>query len=441
MTGLGAATPVLIPTNGTTEANIQEDQNYTILALSLFEDDAEELTGSSIMLVRLPEVGQALVDQLTGNIIYTSNPNDYGTRSLSFRACNSVNNCSSEVNFTIIIDPVNDLPYPVPPLLVEVDEDNEVAVDLRRFFADIEDDEVSNSSYPTVSNLSGGNLGNWNRSGVFFQYSPAPNTAYNDSFDFTVCDSDNACINLTFTIVVEAVNDPPVISYQYPTISPTSFVTLEDTAITFPINILDIEDNSTVTINVVNSSNGTLTITNATYPVGYSSETGFNHTYEVQYQPDINFFGEDTVTVSATDSEGGYSVANISIFVEYVNDPPVFGIVNITILEDTILRLRLPDDLQVVDPEDELNAASFSIVFPPEYGELSYASILRYSSPLNYYTLPNQPLTFVLMACDDNSISPFERLCVNQTIRLTITPDLERSEGAVYPVIPNFDGE
>ena len=79
LTGLGAATPVLIPTNGTTEANIQEDQNYTILALSLFEDDAEELTGSSIMLVRLPEVGQALVDQLTGNIIYTSNPNDPNT--------------------------------------------------------------------------------------------------------------------------------------------------------------------------------------------------------------------------------------------------------------------------------------------------------------------------------------------------------------------------
>ena len=143
-------------------------------------------------------------------------------------------------------------------------------------------------------------------------------------------------------------------------------------------------------------------------------------TGDITFTASENDFGNRTFSYYACNSAGNCSqVANFTIVITPVNDPPSFGITNLTVLEDTIVSLNLPQDLNVTDPEDVLSADSFSVVTMPQVGMLEYAGgTLVYTPPLNYYTTANSPVSFVLMVCDRDNV----QLCVNETISLILTP-------------------
>lgn len=139
---------------------------------------------------------------------------------------------------------------------------------------------------------------------------------------------------------------------------------------------------------------------------------------------------------------------NFTVVITAVNDPPVFGIVNLTVLEDEIITLQLPQGLEVVDPEENLTAASFTIVSPPSTGSLSYNyadtnppppfGTLEYVPIDSYFTIAGEPETLVIMACDSDAI---DQLCVNQTVVIVITAVREGSVSPFVPAVPKFDGE
>ena len=424
---------------------IDEDSNYSIPALSYFADYEEELNASSLVIVLQPEKGRAEINE-SGHLLFVSHPNDYGTRIIFYKVCDSEGLCSETLNLTIEIMPIDDFPYANHPLILETLEDNTITVNFTQFFGDYEDDLVLGSTYPKVKNiLSAPITGSWevNDDLTTFTFTPVENRHYIDQFKITVCDSANQCVNLTVNITILPVNDLPGIEILYPSTSPNAFFTSEDTPLRLPIEVTDIEDRDYIDVDFVSANHGTASVDLTDFQAELISIFDlYKQSLHILYEPDLHFYGEDTVTVSATDSEGGYSEANISIIVEYVNDPPVFGIVNVTVLEDTILRLRLPDDLQVVDPEDELNAASFSIVTLPEGGELKYeyneidpppsAGTLVYEPSEHNYTILSSPIRFTLMACDRDASN---KLCTNATIYVNIK---SVNDAPLLPVI-NLD--
>ena len=410
-------------------AIIDEDQNYTLPALSYFFDYEENLTASAIRIVQQPQMGRAVVNIVSGSIEFISAPDDYGTRVFQYQACDSQGHCSAVLNFTVIIQPINDPPYAIPPLELRVTEDVPISVALSLYFGDVEDDRDPNSTFPVVTDLTPPVGGNWIATGLtIFMYTPTKNRVEEDQFAFTVCDSNQACIDITVRLVILPVNDPPTITILYPSASPPLFTTQEDTLIAMPMRIGDVEDRSFIEVGVVATGNGQANVNFESFvDEGVDLTNTFYQTVSILYEPNRDFFGDDVVVVYARDSDGGYTEANISVTVEHVNDPPVFGVVNLTVLEDTVITLQLPRDLDVVDPEETLNAASFSIVSQPELGSLSYNftnsdppppfGTLVYTPVEHNYTTSDAPVTFVIKACDSDAVNP---LCTTQVISVNI---------------------
>jgi subtilisin-like proprotein convertase family protein len=397
--------------------SIDEDSNYTLPALLYFLDHEETLTPFSIQIVLVdPDVGEARVDPTTGGIVYVSALNDYGVRTVWYQACDSLGACSSPLNLTVIITPINDPPSPVPPLELCITEDEPSVLFFDKYFFDPEDDANLNLN-PTI--ILNGEFGvSFTRiNDTAVAITPAANSTDGGHLNFTVCDSDDACTNIVVNITIKPVNDKPEIIVQYPP-GNDSVITWEDTPISIPVLVKDIEDRDFLNVTFVRANSGTAV--GSLDGAMKSVDTNFVFKQEsfVIYYPDADFCGNDVVTVRVTDSENSYCDTNISVTVLCVNDPPSFGITNLTVLEDTIVSLNLPQDLNVTDPEDVLSADSFSVVTMPQVGMLEYAGgTLVYTPPTHYHT-PNgsDPVMFVLMVCDSDASN---QLCVNQTISIT----------------------
>ena len=164
--------------------------------------------------------------------------------------------------------------------------------------------------------------------------------------------------------------------------------------------------------------------------VEVTPDTGY-----IVYTAEENDFGSRTFSYYACNTLGNCTEpVNFTVFIEPVNDPPSFGITNLTVLEDTVISLALPQDLNVTDPEDVLNADSFTVVTGPQVGELEYTGgTLVYTPPLNYFTVGDNAITFVLMVCDHNVVP----LCENETISIFLTPVLDRgADNSYLPLTP-----
>ena len=123
----------------------------------------------------------------------------------------------------------------------------------------------------------------------------------------------------TITVTVTSVNDAPVAADK-------SVTTAEDTAVEVTFSATDVEDtNFTYTI-VEQPDNGTL---------GTVGNT-------VIYTPNTNYYGLDTFTYTATDSDSGVSnVATVSITVTADNDVPTTVNGSVTTAEDTAVNVAL----------------------------------------------------------------------------------------------------
>ena len=419
---------------------IDEDTNITIPVLQNCRDHEDILTGSSIFIYSQPSLGEAIVDNTTGVILFLPAMDDYGTRRFSYQACDSFNICSQPQMLTIMIRPINDPPYATDDLTLIIQEDTTVTVSLRElYFRDVEDDLIPNNPYPRVENVFGSTGGSWtlqDNINSTLTYEPFPNFVGQDQLILEVCDSTGTCVLITVSVIVESVNDAPEIRIIYPDGSPPA-VTNEDTLLNIEIVVIDVEDRDPVNVTVVSVMNGTAVPNTSNLRYGLEPVTdNLQQTMNISYTPDLHFYGNDVITIAATDSDGGYIEATINVSVLYVNDAPIFGITRLTIVEDDVRMWRLPMDLSVSDPEDVLHAGSFSIIKQASLGSITYTfnetfyetndmfppyGVLTYFPPEHYFTSENETITFTLQACDnDTETTP---LCTNTTIHLIILSD------------------
>ena len=153
-------------------------------------------------------------------------------------------------------------------------------------------------------------------------------TSQTTTFIIDVNDGTTHFIDDTTSVIVENINDTPVINI----ISPTSTVD-EDQNIFLTFTVIDVDNNlddSTITIEEP-PTNGTASI--------------LEDENVVTYTPNKNFFGNDSFVISTTDSEGAKGTKTVNLTVSSVNDIPI-------ILIDSTLTTN----------EDNQSSLSFNLI-------------------------------------------------------------------------------
>jgi len=171
-------------------------------------------------------------------------------------------------------------------------------------------------------------------------YTPEGNFNGIDSFSYTITDGEFNS-TATVTVTITSVNDAPVALDDFYTVP-------EDTAgglvIAGPgvlLNDTDADLDSLSAFNVTDVTNGTLTL---------------NIDGSFIYQSDPNFNGIDTFQYVAFDGTNSSNIANVTITVTPVNDPPVAVIDSYTTPEDTLLVS--PVSLLANDTDIDLDSLS-----------------------------------------------------------------------------------
>ena len=383
------------PENYTANYTIYEDQNLTFNALQYFFDYDNILTGAAIQLYTLPDHGLVVIDNATGNITYLTALHDNGIRNFTYHACDPLGACSDPINVTISILFVNYPPYPAQPLEAGTLEDTPIIINVSYYFADVE------VPLPWAMDVAP-SAGDWHfvdpNDPRLIYYKPPLYQHGNFSINMTVCDY-IVCIPFTIVIMVTRINYPPTI-----TVDPL-YVIAEGRSLDTTIAVSDVESRGRGDLDLRYTS-----VTHGTVNVSYVSGDLVNNIlvqiWHLVYTPDMYYNGSASVSLLATDSESGTVTATVNVLISYVNFPPSFGTVNLTAYEDTPLVLPLPQGLNITDPNDPVYPDLFSIVQGASIGNVSYSKgVLRYMAPLHYFSSsPCHPITFIMRACDNNSI-------------------------------------
>ncbi len=236
-----------------------------------------------------------------GNPVYTPNPDFNGTDTFTY-TIDDGNGGTDTASVTVTISPVNDPPTAVDDAFGGT-EDTPItftAADL----IDPNDSDPDGDPLTIVSvdtPINGSVVLNPDASVTF---TPDPNHNGLAFFNYTISDgseTDTATVSLT----IAAVNDAPTGTDDGP------HVTFEDA----PLNNLNVLGNDTDPENDPLSIQGIPTAPNGTVTL--------NPDNTINYTPDPNYFGTDTVTYIVSDPSGATDTVTVTIDVLPVNDPPV----------------------------------------------------------------------------------------------------------------------
>ncbi|SEG42957.1 Ig-like domain-containing protein [Paenibacillus sp. UNC499MF] len=283
------------------------------------------------ILEGVPGNGSASVNP-DGTFTYTPNPDFNGTDSFTVRVTSSPGGQIDYSLVTVTVTPVNDAPV-AADMQVTTPEDIAYSGKITAQDADGDALAYSISTAPLNGTASVGDDGT-------FTYTPNADFNGTDSFAILVDDGNGGTDTSVVTVTVLPVNDVPVLSNASVTIP-------EDTSVTG-------------TLTAVDGDNDTLTFTLLTSPVYGTAVVSADGTFTYTPIPDFN--GTDSFTVQVDDGNGGTAVANITVTVTPVNDPPAAADVSDVTPEDT------PVSGQVPAADVDGDALTFALGTPPANG-------------------------------------------------------------------------
>jgi len=235
-----------------------------------------------------------------------------------------------------------------------------------------------------------------------FTYTPDANFDDGDGFTYRAVDAEgNLSADVSVTIDVTPVNDPPVASNGVKTIT-------EDMAESITLVASDV-DGDTLTYAIVDPPDH-----------GGLSGSGGTRTYT----PDANYNGPDSFTFRVNDGTVNSNTATVSITVTAVNDPPVADDKNVVTNEDDSANIVLSGS------DVEGSALTYAIVDQPQHGDLTGTGANRtYSPDANY----NGPDSFTYRVNDGSANSSIA------TVSITVEPVNDPPTAANQNVTTNED--
>ena len=315
------------------EAETDEDTGVLIQLSGWDVEDGGEL---EFLLVSETLNGSVTLDG--SRVEYEPAPNWFGVDQFEFSARDSDGMESEVATVTVTVESVNDLPV-VDPLDLETDEDTPVSGTLTG--SDVED-----GSHVTFSAASAPENGSVTIEGGELTYVPREDWFGSDGLRIFAVDSDGGLseegqVNVT----VKAVNDPPIALSA-------DIETDEDVVASIGLSGSDPEDGDAVEFALASTpANGSASLDGDT--AGYS--------------PNSNWFGNDSFTFHAVDTEGLASdEATVNIRVASVNDLPIAHSATVQTDEDEPAIVTL----SATDVEDG-SIDDFVVVTEPLHGSVA----------------------------------------------------------------------
>ncbi len=185
-------------------------------------------------------------------------------------------------------------------------------------------------------------------------YTPDADFFGTDTFTYTLADASGRTSTATVTVDVANVQDPP-------TANADSGSTAED--VTLPnINILGNDsdpDNDALTVTMATAANGMVTI---------------NGDGTIDYTPNANFFGSDTINYTISDNNGGFASSTVLINVSPDPDPPTSSDQTVTVDEDDVY-LFAGSDFAFADADASDSLVTVRIDTLPADGQLLFDGV------------------------------------------------------------------
>lgn len=285
-----------------------EDTLIEIPVLSNDSDPDGSLNPSSIEIIQQPAHGRVRA-LLSGEVRYVPNLNYFGPDSFRYRASDNLGARTNIVTVHIDVIDVNDLPVANNDAITILEDSGPVSINVLG-----NDTDVDGTIDPATLVITGGpSRGTAAINAGRIVYTPNPNTSGTDLITYRVRDDDGGLSNTgRLTIVIGAVNDPPVIS------NITDRTIPEDTS-TGPVgfNVSDVDQSAGSLLVSAASSNTSLV------PVGNIVFGGSGVNRTLTATPVAGAFGTTTITVTVRDASGRTASDSFVLTVTRVNDLPV----------------------------------------------------------------------------------------------------------------------
>ncbi|MCL1142371.1 Ig-like domain-containing protein [Shewanella gaetbuli] len=267
----------------------EDEQSKRIAVLGNDTDVDSAIDVASLVIVEQPAFGLVSIDASTGSAIYNANSQYNGYDSFTYQVSDIEGSVSNVATVSLSITPINDAPEAYPQTL-SVQEDNSLPITLTGY--DIEGQSLTYSitSQPVNGVLSG--------TAPNVVYTPNADFYGQDSFSYSVNDGEIDSQEAKVSLTILNVNDAPTaISYR--------LVTAEDEPLIVKLTGKD-KDSSTLKYRIISPpQHGTL--------VGNAP----NFTY----QPDANYYGNDSISYRVNDGEFDSNIATIDIDITSVLEP------------------------------------------------------------------------------------------------------------------------
>ncbi len=316
------------------ELVVDEDSSGSIAVLA--NDSDPEGNGLSLTGFSQGDNG-SVSDNGDGTLTYTPEANFNGTDRFTYTVADG-DGGTANASVVVQVNSVNDVPV-LEDDSFTIDEDELLKVDQAELLDNDSDEDGDDLLITELGAPENGVtfLGAVGR--VHYQ----PNEDFNgtDSFTYTVVDESGATQTATVTVTVDPVNDDPEAEDDMVTIDEDTNVLIDVLA-----NDTDVDSETLSLSSVEGAENGTATITDN----------------QVEYRPDENFNGSETLTYTIVDGDGGESEATLEITLDPVNDAPEAEDDEISVDEDDSVRVavaELFDNDEDID-EDDLSLEDFS---------------------------------------------------------------------------------
>jgi hypothetical protein len=283
-------------------AAVLEDSQNNVINVTVNDTDADGDT----LTVTTASAQNGSASGSNGTVIYTPTPDFNGQDTISYTITDGTGRNDS-ASVTVTVSNQNDPPTANDDTASVSEDSSDNVINVTVNDTDPDGDNLSVSAASASS-------GTATPGGANVVYTPQAEFSGAVTINYTVSDgnggSDSAVVNVTVT----SENDVPV------AVNDTATVLEDSTG-----NVID------VTANDTDNDGDPLTVTQATALNGTAAPNGGN----VTYTPNPDFAGQDTISYTISDGNGGTAGAVVTVTVTNENDPPVAVDDTATVEEDS----------------------------------------------------------------------------------------------------------
>ncbi|NEO52128.1 MAG: tandem-95 repeat protein [Okeania sp. SIO3B5] len=379
-------------TTDTFEIRVNVPPNITSKNLSLNEDTQEEITNQNLLaedpdteavaetliyeITELPTSGKIQLGKATlgvadtftqedidqGSLSYQHTGDEPGTDTFSYVVTDQDGGTTSGL-LNIDINPGNDNPQAVNDVF-DTNEDTAITIDKSKLLAndsDPNDDEITITEF-AAKNIENGTLEETKNS---FIYTPDENFSGEESFTYTIADTEGLTDTATVSINVTPVADTPNLEISTSSVSGSQD---EEISLDITASLVDTSDSETLSITIVGVPEGaTLSAgtvqDDGTWELTVEELENLTLTPSTAEQTEVLNF-ELTVTVTATETANDDTASAsgvIAVEVTPLNGPPIAGDDVFETNEDTAITIQRSELLaNDSDPDgDEITITEF----------------------------------------------------------------------------------